>query len=214
MNFIEGILLGLSTGTVCLAYCGPILLPYLLAEPGALKRNTLQVSLFLGGRFIAYLTTGVLAGLIGLVVFSSPAFRLLVVGCAYIVLSVVLVWYAFHRFKQVCMAGSSRKIRRWLGVEWKLAVPVVGGLVSGINICPPFVLAITQASAEKNVCGSILFFIAFFIGTSVFFIPLPFLSFIKKREVLTIIGKFAAGIAGAVYFFKGLLMLVHFFSHG
>ena len=212
MNFFEGILLGLSTGTVCLAYCGPILLPYLLAERGAWKRNVLQVSLFLGGRFLAYLVTGLLAGILGLMLFSSPAFRLLAVGCAYLVLSVVLVFYAFHRFKQVCMASSSRVLRQRLGELWKLAVPLVGGLVSGINLCPPFVLAITQASAQKNIWGSMLFFVAFFLGTSLFFVPLPFLSLVKKREVLGIIGKFAAGIAGAVYFFKGLLMLVHYFS--
>ena len=32
MIFIEGIALGLSTGVMCLATCGPVLIPFLLSE--------------------------------------------------------------------------------------------------------------------------------------------------------------------------------------
>ncbi|MQY80385.1 MAG: hypothetical protein GH151_14555 [Bacteroidetes bacterium] len=36
---MEALLLGLGTGTSCLLYCGPIIVPYLLAEGGSLNEK-------------------------------------------------------------------------------------------------------------------------------------------------------------------------------
>jgi hypothetical protein len=45
-------------------------------------------------------------------------------------------------------------------------------LLTGINICPPFLAAITQAAGTGTPLGSILYFLFFFFGTSVFIVPL------------------------------------------
>jgi len=79
--------------------------------------------------------------------------------------------------------------------------------VTGMNICPPFLLAITGAVETGEITGSIAFFTMFFLGTGIYFIPLPFIGFFRRQQVLRIIGKFAAILAGILYIFKGVFML-------
>lgn len=205
----EGFLLGLSTGVVCVAYCGPVLLPYLMAESGGLKKSYLLVAVFLAGRLAAYLITAVLAGIIGQSVLLQSETRILLMGVAYILLSALLIIYGFHRFREICLgksyANPPDKNRR---SSSQFLVPLTGGFLTGINICPPFLLAITGAIDTGSIMGSILFFMAFFTGTSVFFIPMLFAGLFKRQHVLRIIGKFAALLAGFLYFYKGLILLI------
>ena len=205
----EGFLLGLSTGVVCLAYCGPMLLPYLMAESGGLKRSYLLVAVFLTGRLMAYLITALLAGLIGQSVLQQSETRSILTGVAYILLAILLIVYGFHHFKEVCL-GKSIANSGINGTEkqHRFIVPLTGGFLTGINICPPFLLAITGAIDTGSIAGSIIFFLAFFSGTSVFFIPMPFFGIFKRQYVLRIIGKFAALLAGFLYFYKGLVLLL------
>ena len=209
MHFAEGFFLGLSTGVVCLAYCGPILLPYLMAESHTVWRNYIDVGLFLGGRFVAYMITGMLAGIAGMFLFQNQAFQHYIMGGMFVLMALAVIAYTFYRFRHVCLGEHEKKIISGLGIEWPHAIPLVGGFVSGINLCPPFVLAITQAAAEKNVAGSMLFFLAFFLGTSLYFIPLPFIGFFRRKQALQITGKFAAGMAGAYFLYKGIFLIFH-----
>ncbi len=66
LMFPEGFILGLSTGAVCLAYCGPVLLPFILGEGTTVMQNAKSVGLFLGGRLVAYILVGFFSGLLGL----------------------------------------------------------------------------------------------------------------------------------------------------
>ena len=62
---IEGFLLGLSTGHICLATCGPIYAPYLMSymrRPVRYVTAVLEISL---GRFITYILVGAIAGIFG-----------------------------------------------------------------------------------------------------------------------------------------------------
>ena len=71
--FPEGFILGLSTGAVCVAYFGPVLLPFILGEGTSVVRNAKSVGLFLGGRLAAYILVGFFSGLLGLTLVSFPA---------------------------------------------------------------------------------------------------------------------------------------------
>jgi len=55
---------------------------------------------------------------------------------------------------------------------------------------------------------SVLFFIAFFAGTALYFLPMPFISVFRRQENFRIVGKFAAGIVGAIYLFKGIVLVI------
>jgi sulfite exporter TauE/SafE len=205
--FPEGFILGLSTGAVCVAYCGPVLLPFILGEGTTVKQNAKSVGLFLGGRLVAYILVGFLSGLVGLTLVKHSLQNKFVFGIIYILLALFMIAYGFYRFREICLGQKQKKLQQKLS-KWPAAIPVTGGFVTGINLCPPFLLAITGAVETHRLYGSILFFIMFFIGTSIYFVPIPFLGFFRRKQVLQVIGKFAAILAGLLYLYKGVLSMI------
>ena len=208
MHPTEGFILGLSTGAVCIAYCGPVLVPYLMGEGRSVLKSTGVVALFLSGRLAAYLLVGILAGFLGEAFLQTSGFKSILMGIANMALAVMLILYGFYRFKEVCLGKSQPKIEKMVGSRWPYLVPLAGGAITGINICPPFLLAFTQAVTMNQMAGSIFYFFMFFLGTSVYFVPFPFIGFFRRQQVLRIIGKFAAILAGFYYFYQGLFMLI------
>jgi sulfite exporter TauE/SafE len=209
MNLSEGFFLGLSTGAACLAYCGVVLIPFLLGEGKDIKRNTYYVSFFLAGRLISYILIGALAGIVGKMILQPGILKTSLFGITYIILAILLIVYGFHRFREVCMGKVTNKTISSFGERWPMVIPFVGGIVIGINICPPFLIAIAKALETGNLSGSILFFVMFFLGTSLYFLPLPFIGFFKRQHVLRIVGKYAAILTGVVYLYKGLVMILY-----
>jgi sulfite exporter TauE/SafE len=205
--FPEGFILGLSTGAVCVAYCGPVLLPFILGEGTTVLQNTKSVGLFLGGRLVAYILVGFLSGLAGVELVRHSMQNRFVFGIIYILLALFMIAYGFYRFREICLGQRQKKLQQKLR-RWPFAIPLTGGFVTGINLCPPFLLAITGALETHRLSGSILFFIMFFLGTSIYFIPIPFLGFFRRRHVLQIIGKFAAILAGLLYLYKGIFSMI------
>jgi sulfite exporter TauE/SafE len=86
--------------------------------------------------------------------------------------------------------------------------PLTLGLLTGLNLCPPFLLAFTSAVLEGNLWGSLVFFSAFFLGTSLYFVPIPLLGLVKRNGVVRNIGKMAAGVIGAYYLYLGIIILL------
>lgn len=209
---MEALLLGLTTGTSCLIFCGPVIVPYLLGEGISVRRSVIDISIFLGSRFTVYILLGFLAALAGQAFFQTDLYRGIITGSAYIILSVALVIYAFFRIKPLCMLKNLHDIPVNQEDRRTFVVPLVGGLVTGISLCPSLLLAFTGAAAEKSIWQSIAYFIFFFLGTTVYFIPLIFLGLIHGKNVIHIIGKIASGMAGLIFFVKGLILLVNSFS--
>jgi sulfite exporter TauE/SafE len=203
-----GIILGLSTGAVCLAYCGPVLFPFLLGEGAKVVTNGVFVLLFLLGRLFAYLIVGGLAGIVGVRLFQFPDGHAIAIGLIYILLATLLILYGLYRFKEVCLGKAGKNILPGIWKNFPYLVPLAGGVITGLNLCPPFLLAFTQAAQTGSILHSLIFFLWFFIGTSLYFIPLPFIGFFRRREVLRIVGKFAAILAGIFYLYQGIFMLL------
>jgi sulfite exporter TauE/SafE len=208
MNFPEGFMLGLSTGTVCLAYCGPVLIPYLMGEGNTVKQNTWSVGLFLAGRLVAYLVVGLFSGILGALLSHSSPGRTAIFGIIYCSLALFLIAYGFYRFKEVCLGLKQENLNKLFFYRWPLLLPFTGGFATGMNLCPPFLLAVTGAMEGNRILSGLLFFVMFFLGTSVYFIPLPLIGFFRRRHVLRIIGKFAAILTGFFYLYKGLVMVM------
>jgi sulfite exporter TauE/SafE len=205
--FPEGFILGLSTGAVCLAYCGPVLLPFIMGEGTTVKQNTKSVGLFLGGRLVAYILIGFFSGLLGVTLVQHSLRSNLVFGIIYTFLALSMIAYGFYRFREICLGQKQQKLQQKFG-RWPLVVPLAGGFFTGLNLCPPFLLAITGAVETHRVSASLLFFIMFFLGTSIYFIPMPFLGFFKRKQILQVIGKFAAILAGLLYLYKGVISMI------
>ena len=208
MNWVEGFVLGLSTGMVCLAYCGPLLMPYLMGEGKKVLNSLVSVTLFLGGRLMAYLIVGMVAGLIGKAFFFPSETSDRIIAIAYVLLSVLMILYGFHRFGEICLGTKSKRLMKHTRLHWPELVPVAGGFASGLNICPPFLLAFTKAMDSGGIISALLFFMMFFLGTSVYFLPMPLVGLFRKHQVLKIIGKFAAILAGLYYFYVGVKLMI------
>jgi hypothetical protein len=86
-------------------------------------------------------------------------------------------------------------------------LPIGMGFLAGLKICPPLLLAFTDAASMDTLVGSLVFFLAFFLGTSVYFIPIPFLGVFRRVSALQIVGKFAAVIVALYYLGAGILLL-------
>ncbi len=201
---LEPFLLGLSSGTVCLAYCAPVLVPYLLGEGGSVRRSALLLTEFLLGRLVGYVLFALAAWSIGLNLLPSGGWRGLLFGLAYLVLSILLVGYGFFNLRSWC---AVRKVPANLpsATMSPAILPLILGLLTGINICPPFLIALTRAADTGSAVDSVRFFVAFFLGTAVYFVPMPLVGALRTVSALRTVGRMAAGIIGVYYFYVGLV---------
>ncbi|MFZ6029836.1 MAG: sulfite exporter TauE/SafE family protein [Chloroflexota bacterium] len=101
----------------------------------------------------------------------------------------------------------TRQLRQWLCFAPAL-FPFALGFLTGLNLCLPFIAAFAGASRQASLLGSVLFFAAFFAGTAVFFLPLPFVGAFRRAQGLRTIGKFAAIFVALYYLYTGILTLM------
>ncbi len=83
---------------------------------------------------------------------------------------------------------------------------LVLGLLAGLKVCPPLLLAFTDAASSGTLGGSLLLFITFFLGTSLYFLPFPLLGTLTRVPDVRIVGKFAAVIVALYYLISGILL--------
>ena len=198
----EGFLLGLATGTTCLVACGPVYAPYLMQYGRSLPKSLLAVLELSAGRFISYLIVGAAAGLLGRQL-DFEVKGLLTAG-AYSLFSIFLLVTVFrtHRRDRCCRSG------RWAGVVDR---PLVLGLLTGINVCPPFLLALTKAASGSGPAAGITLFAAFFVGSSLFLAPLSAFGLFGEQRLFRSVARWGA-VAVSVWFLvlAGLLTYDHF----
>lgn len=205
---MQAFILGISNGAVCIAYCAPVLIPYLFGEGKGVWQNFSIAAQFLSGRLLGYLLFGVIAWAVGQAIVLTSAWRDLIIGSADIVLAVFLFLYGFFKIGTTCAAEQASRRLQKVNTWWPFMLPATIGLFTGLNFCPPFLLAFTNAAGEANLFRTLLFFFLFFLGTSIFFIPFPFVGTLRRINVLMIIGKLAAGIMGIYYFYTGLMLVI------
>lgn len=208
---MQGFLLGLASGTTCLAFCAPVLVPFLLKEGKDVRQNLVTLLKFLGGRMGGYTLFGLLAWVTGSLLLQVTRYQSLVIGAAYVGLAALLLVAVLRKKAPsgTCALGEAQaKLSRWpalLPAGW---LPAAMGLLAGLKICPPLLLAFTNAASTGTLAGSLVFFLAFFLGTSIYFIPLSFLGAFRQVSALRIVGQFAAAIVALYYLYAGVLLLI------
>jgi len=207
MKYMKGFLLGLANGTFCLAYCAPILVPYLLSEAKDTKRNYIILSYFLSGRLLGYFAFAVLAWITNVTVIQNLANRTAILGVVYIALAILLMVYGFINKEQHCAAGLFGTLKNKMSDRYQALLPAALGLLTGLNLCPPFLLAFAAAAANDSLWNCILFFLAFFIGTSVYFTPLTAIGLFRRHDFLRPIGRLAVGALGVYYIYFGFVTI-------
>jgi sulfite exporter TauE/SafE len=177
---IQGFLLGLSTGPFCLATCAPAFVPFMMAEDRGLLQNAITLGELALGRLFAYLLFGLAVGYAGAKL-NGPWLDK-AIGMAMISLSAVMLLFVVSKKKP--HLGLCRLSDKYS------SFPVLFGFFTGINICPPFLLAISSAAGMGSLWGSVLLFGGFFIGTTIYLgllMPLGFLGAYRQVRITGLI---------------------------
>ncbi len=195
----EAFILGLSMGPVCLGYCAPVCVPFLACEQRNWRSGTRVLGLFLLGRLAGYSVVGAIAGAAGalLVHNVSPVFW----GGLRIAMGGLLVLYGMLAGTPVLRPLAKPSVNvtsQWFGASL--------GLLTGINLCPPFGAAIAGAAAAASVRSALLYFWAFFAGTAIYFVPLVALGPLSRIDALRQTARVCLFLAGAWLVVEGLLI--------
>lgn len=200
---VQGFLLGVALSPTCLGVCLPLLAPYFGAEARPAKENVLAFAWFLLGRFLGYAVIGLVAGWLGQFVFVAGASSRILQGSVFLATGVLLLAYAlvtsFPHWSW-CQALHQRQVVS--------QTPLVLGLLTGLNICPPFLAALAEAGVSGGPVAGLLVFSSFFVGTSLILLPLPVIGWFGRSPVVQIIGRLAAGGVGAWLLLRGISIIV------
>jgi sulfite exporter TauE/SafE len=199
----EGLVLGLATGPVCLASCGPVYAPYLMQKSRTTYQSAMTLVQLSAGRFITYMVIGGIAGALGKQIFWLE--KSWFTASAYLLFSFFLVISAL-RTKQ-CDEGCHTA--GWMRFA---EYPFLLGLMTGISVCPSFLLALTRAIDHGGWLAGSLLFGAFFIGTNIYFVPFTLLGMIGKTYRLRNIARVTSFCVALWFTVQAFLLL--FFNRG
>ncbi len=199
---LEGLLLGLSSGVYCLGTCLVFFMPYLLAEGRQnVFENFRKIALFMLGRFVAYILFALLMGFISVThrnIFSAKFSYF-----SLIIASLLMLFYSFTR-----SFPGSRFCMVHLPKFNLVRMPFFLGVFSGLNPCLPFLTGVSRLWTLQSVFQGVILFTGFFLGTSLYMIPLISVSYLNRIERVRQIGLILTGITGAWFLFVGLSAVI------
>jgi hypothetical protein len=208
----EALLLGLASGPACVASCGPVVVPSLLAEGTGWRVNARYLLFFLGTRLLGYLLFAVIAWELGALVSPPATERAVIYGGIHVLLGVCLFWYASSVGRGCAhnCAGSG------LVSIGKRGVPgaAVLGFLTGVSLCPPFVAAGLRAAELGSLVAALLFFGVFFVATTVWFVPFVGLGCVRRNESVIFVARTAMVLVALYYSIAGIAMLAGRRIHG
>ncbi len=193
---LKALSLGFSSGIFCLGYCYPILAPILLSKETAerkrsFKSSALSLGLFLAGRLVAYALFGVLTGILGAYTKRVAFIHVYILPALFLLLGSAMVFYGISQ--KLPHWGLCRLTNRYIGDARFL---LLAGFLAGINLCPPFLLGLSYALSIGDVGRTVLFFLFFFLATSVFLLPFIFSSLLSSFESVRKAARVTAVAAG------------------
>lgn len=186
---------GLSVGIYCLGLCLPVFLPILLSQKRTTKGSFLILLEFSFGRLSGYLFFGLIIGWIGQLIRSDLIHYLATLANVWI--GILMILYSLGKIDQkFCTA-----IRFVSKIKW----PFLLGFLTGVNICPPFLASLTYVFNLKDVLISMIYFLMFFLGTTVYIIPAAFLGIFTKINWLQKLAQVSGVIVGLYFVIQNLI---------
>jgi len=195
--------LGLSTGLFCAGFCLPLLGPVMLAEGGGTRKSVRRVVLFLAGRLVAYLLFGITFGALGGALARLGPFKTWLLPVVYGLLGMGMVGYGIAR--SMPHLGFCRALSPGFGSDWYVAAL---GFLAGINLCPPFLLAVTTVMDMGGALRGLAFFFVFFLATSVYLLPLLFAGLAGRFAAVRSAARVASIVAGGYFIYLAVRTLV------
>lgn len=198
----EGLMLGLSAGVYCIGACLVFFMPYLLVEGRQkISENLKKVLSFMLGRLTAYIVFALIIGFIGAAyknMFTARFSHICLIAASLLMLSYSLT----RNFKD---SGFCAGLMKDFSL---LRIPFFLGLFTGLNPCPPFLVGAARLWTLNNITVGVVLFAAFFLGTSVYMIPLIFVSWLNKSERIKQIGLMTAMLSSLWFLFVGISGLI------
>ncbi len=192
-NLTEGFVLGLATGHICFATCGPVYSPYLMMRKYNWVKSVISILEISLGRFISSVIFGAVVGSLGQKI--ATVNRSYFTITAYILFSVFLIVSAVRtqrREKGCALSRWSRFADR----------PLILGLVTGISFCPAFLIALTRAVELSGPVSGALLFTGFFAGTNIYLLPLAVFGVIGNKKIMRKIAVVSAFVVGGWFIFQ------------
>lgn len=181
-------------GVFCLGLCLPIFLPILLSEKRTLKKSFLVVFEFSFGRLLGYLLFGLFFGWLGQTIKSDFIHQ--IVGLGNLWTGILMIIYSLGMIdKKFCSLLPFKKIK------WAILL----GLLTGVNICPPFIASLTYVFNLRDALVSLFYFFMFFIGTSAYIVPSALLGVFTKSKWLQKLARVSGVLVGLFFVIKNLV---------
>ena len=195
---------------MCLAACGPVLLPWLAAEGAGLRGTGALLGQFLAGRLAGYLVFATAAWALGLALPLPAGSNAALFGAVHLALAVALASYVLSTLRprpEACPGGLSAARNRALAGRFRALGPVALGFLTGLNLCPPFLVAGVRAAQRHSLPGALEFFLLFFAGTLIWFLPFLGVSAVRRFTGLRLVARFTAVLVAAYYGYLGVITL-------
>ena len=200
----DALILGLSTGLYCVSTCFPLILPFSLAEADGRGKNIRVMLSFLSGRLAGYIAVGLILGSLGAfsASFLDPYTSILLKRISYPVAGALMLLGGLF------LSLPHLKICKVYGKFYRPGInALLLGLVTGFSLCPPFFAAAARVFGKQSTLGGALYFFLFYLGTSIWFIPLFGAPALKRFiKPLQLVSRTAMILIGAYYLvFMGIL---------
>jgi hypothetical protein len=91
---------------------------------------------------------------------------------------------------------------------------VVLGFLTGLSLCPPFLIAGVRAAQLPSLPMALVFFALFFAGTAAWFLPLLTLGIIRRAPQLRLVARMTALLVAVYYGLLGMHALLTRIAHG
>ncbi len=195
-TLVAGFMAGLSVGVYCVGMCLPIFLPYLLSEKRTPKSSFRLVLEFSLGRLLGYLTFGFVLGYLGEKITNLTIHQIVALGNIWTGLLMIL--YSLGTIdKKFCAAIPFGKIR------WVLLL----GFLTGVNLCPPFLASLTYVFNLQGALLATLYFLMFFLGTSVYIVPSALLGIFTHFSWLQKLARVSGVLVGLYFVAQSLVRI-------
>ena len=186
-------------GPACLGYCAPVCVPFLACEQRHWRTSARALGLFLIGRLAGYTLVGIAVGAVGTLLLTG--IRPTVWGGIRIAMGLLLIIFG--------IVSDSPGLRWFSKSPRNPASPWFAaslGLLTGLNLCPPFGAAIAGAAATASIRTALMYFWAFFAGTALYFAPLLILSPFTRIDAFRQVARICLFLAGIWLVLEGLIV--------
>ena len=130
-------------------------------------------------------------------------------GVIYVLLAGVLFWYAYSVGHAHAPSSPGSELVTIGGARKRgIAGPAALGFLTGVSLCPPFVIAGVRAAQLDSAAAALLFFAVFFLGTSLWFVPFISLGCVRRSQAVTTVARMAMALIAVFYLSLGSAMLM------